>query len=64
MRIRFDRTPNSVVAVCDCGWRALTLTVPAADVLATSHVMATHPASERLAYMGARKKRNQRRGGQ
>lgn len=60
MRIRFDRTTVSVVAVCDCGWRTIAGSVVAADLLATSHVMATHPPLERLRYMEARKKRNQR----
>lgn len=61
MRLRFDRTPISVVAVCDCGWRTIAMSDAEVDVLATAHVMAMHPSSERLSYMHARKMRNQRR---
>lgn len=61
MRLRFDRTSVSVVAVCDCGWRSIAISDAEVEVLATAHVMATHPASERLSYMHARKMRNQRR---
>jgi hypothetical protein len=41
-RVKFDRSPSTVVVLCGCGWREVTTTRPAADQAATAHLHAAH----------------------
>lgn len=46
--IRLDRSPNSVVVVCSCGWRELTLSIEAAWRIADVHERNVHPDSTQI----------------
>ncbi|ERH31096.1 hypothetical protein QU668_10585 [Schaalia sp. HMT-877] len=45
-RIRLDRSASSVLAVCSCGWRDISVTESGARALACAHESACHPETQ------------------
>jgi hypothetical protein len=55
MHTRIDRSPTSLLPVCTCGWRGVTVTTPAAAHRQTvAHEAETHPTSHRARDAAAR----------
>lgn len=47
--IRFDKSARTIVTVCDCGWRSITLDMVTATRLAATHqTHANHAADPRV----------------
>jgi len=57
--IRYDRSAETVLTSCDCGWRDLALSQEAAWRVAEEHERSVHP--ERFQVRWAAEKREQRK---
>lgn len=57
--IRYDRSPSSIIVMCSCGWREITLTKQGAWRVAVSHEEGSHPG--RYQVRNAASKREERR---
>lgn len=42
MQIRFDRSKDTVLAMCSCGWREIRSSQAAADLAAVNHIDRAH----------------------
>lgn len=46
-RVRLDYSASSVLVVCTCGWREVTLGRPAARLVGAAHLQRTHHDAKR-----------------
>ncbi len=63
--IRFDRTNETVLVHCACGWRQLARSIEGADQAAHDHIYVAHPAPDDEAhrrFLAASRQRRRRAG--